>query len=112
MPRNRVMVEVDPATRMPIRIIKSKGGALMLPPERVAEWPRKDAVTSIRKQVFDRAGGVCDKCARIVSWDGGHLHERIPRGSGGEISVENCWCLCFDCHILGEHGDRAPQFTK
>jgi hypothetical protein len=65
MPRNRVMVEIDPATKLPIRIIKNKGGALNLPPEQVAEWPRKDAVAAIRKQVFDRANGVCDKCARI-----------------------------------------------
>ncbi len=110
--RNRVFCEINPDTKRVIRIIKAKGGALMLPPERVAELPRKDAVESIRRQVLERANGICDKCARILTWGTLHMHERIARSAGGEQSLSNAWALCYDCHILGEHGNRAPQWKR
>lgn len=111
--KNRVMVEIDLVTRLPIRIIKSNGGAIFLSQDQVAEWPRKEAVSEIRKQVFARANGLCDKCGRILGLSG-HMHERIPKGNGGEVSVSNGWALCFDCHEGPNNGEhkRYPQWTN
>jgi 5-methylcytosine-specific restriction endonuclease McrA len=45
------------------------------------------------------------------------MHEKVFRGNGGEISLENSIILCADCHILnpnqkGAHGGRQPRFSK
>jgi hypothetical protein len=44
------------------------------------------------------------------------MHEVLPRGKGGRISLQNSIGLCADCHILnprqkGAHGGRQPQFS-
>ncbi len=110
MARNRVYVEINPETKLPIRILKHF--EFKLPQERFGEWPRKDATESIRRQVFERAKNLCDKCGKILTWGTMHLHERTPRSKGGEVSVENGWALCYQCHILEEHGTKRPQWQK
>lgn len=72
------------------------------------------AVSQIRRQVFQRQEGRCVRCPNLVTYSGAHLHERIFRGEGGEISLDNSEILCADCHIgeRGVHGNRRPQFTK
>jgi hypothetical protein len=110
--RNRVYVEIDPATQLPVRILKGLRGWFDLPVERQGEWPKKDATEAVRRQVWIRAGKNCDKCGKPISWQLMHLHERVPRSQGGEVSVENGWALCYDCHILEEHSDRLPIWSK
>src|SRR5215831_1071255 len=111
MSRNRVYVEIDPATQLPVRILKGVRGWFSLPVERQAEWPKKDATEQIRRQVWERAGKNCEKCGKPVSWSGMHMHERLHRSKGGEVSVENGWCLCYDCHIPEEHANRLPIWS-
>lgn len=82
--------------------------------DRVVEYPRSDAVADIRRQVFERANGECQRCGRTLTWGMMHMHETTNRGQGGEISIDNCEALCFDCHEGpdGAHGNRLPKFTK
>lgn len=82
------------------------------------------AVGAIRAQVFDRATGdslageelsECEICGRIIRWDTFEMNERIPKGSGGEVSLENCEALCYACHQGrpdSAHGDRRWQTAK
>jgi 5-methylcytosine-specific restriction endonuclease McrA len=107
------MVELDPTTKKPIRIFKYPAGALFLPPERVAEWPRKDAVAAIREELVKRSGGQCKYCPKTLGPNGGHMHERQWRGHDGEISLDNSVMICADCHIgpKGEHSGRLPKWT-
>lgn len=78
---------------------------------RVAEYPRKDAVGQIRQRVFEASGGICRNCGKPINW-GFHMHEQIPRGNGGEISIYNSVALCARCHLFGEHSDRQPRFGE
>lgn len=76
-----------------------------------------DAVGEIRRQVFDRQEEKCLWCGKKVYWEGSlfqrmHLDEIIPKGKGGEVSLENCQGLCYSCHIPGKHGDRRPRFGE
>jgi 5-methylcytosine-specific restriction endonuclease McrA len=66
----------------------------------------KDAIYSLRKRVFERDEWRCVKCGGVVTWDSGHLHEKLHRGRGGDRTVENCETLCVECHVgrRGEHG--------
>lgn len=64
----------------------------------------------IRRIIYDRQGGRCLACDEYVTWKQAHLHERVPRGQGGEISRENSEILCSYCHLNVAHGDRRPQF--
>ena len=82
---------------------------------RVIEYPRRDAVEIIRRKVFQRAKNQCERCSKRLTWDSMHLDEKISRGEGGFIGMENSWALCADCHILrkdSEHGDRRLMFGE
>jgi hypothetical protein len=68
-------------------------------------------MSMFRRQVFERDGLRCVKCARSLTWDTGELHEKIPRGKTGDRTVENCELRCHDCHTgrKGAHGFGAAR---
>ena len=113
-----VYVEIDPKTDLPIRILRTTLEALKLPPERVRQMARSVAIGYIRQQVVDRARRNrlinCEFCGKVVTELTGHMHEVVPRGQGGEYSVDNSRYICPECHIGrdGEHGDRRFQSSK
>ena len=76
---------------------------------RLAEYSA--SVASIRHQVFLRSKGDCEFCASPITEHGGHLHEQVHRGKGGEISLANSIFICATCHRLA-HADRNPRFSK
>lgn len=113
-------VELD-ACKQPIRIFRTINAALSSPAfdqGLVMEWGRAAAIASIRLRVFVRDSFMCVHCGEDVTWDGpnkGEMHERIWRGRGGEISVENSVTLCQECHRYDEvagHGKRQVQFSQ
>ena len=71
---------------------------------------RAEAIEQIRRQVFERDAFICIHCGKVVTWEIGEMHERIWKGRGGEVSVENCETRCHACNML-EH-DRNPKFGK
>lgn len=71
--------------------------------QKVRQQTRTTAVAEIRQQVFRRANGNCEYCAAIITSDTGHMHEKVFRSRGGEISLDNSVAICHDCH-RGEHG--------
>jgi HNH endonuclease len=78
---------------------------------------KDEAVGAIRRQVYDRQSGRCLWCDEKVKWDGGvferaHMHEQIPKGRGGEVSITNSIILCPKCHLSGAHGNRQPRFGE
>lgn len=105
-------VQIDSKTELPIRILRTKKDALALPPEVVRQLAHSVAIGYIRTQVIHRArrGSLirCEYCGEIVNELTGELHEVLPRGRGGEQSLDNCVFLCHDCHLGkdGEHRDR------
>jgi uncharacterized protein with PIN domain len=79
------------------------------------QMPRADAVHVIRQQVRKRAGGVCERCGEVISAVTGEMHENLPRGKGGEVSLENCEWLCHGCHQGrpdSAHGSRRTRFGE
>ena len=83
--------------------------------------PKAEAVGSIRRQVFERARNPltglveCENCGRIITWEFGEMHERVPKGNGGEVSLGNCEALCRECHTGSQdsaHGNRRWQTAK
>jgi HNH endonuclease len=118
MARTRVMVEISPETGLPVRIFKYPGAALFHPPEVVREMPKKEAVASIRHQVFVRSAGRCEYgCGQEVTEHGyprGEMHEEIPRSKGGEISLDNSKFVCPSCHRNDErgHANRRLHFGE
>ena|ERR1700728_1024800 len=111
---------------LPIRIFRKDKKWLQCPTERLYNMPKADAVTLIRLQVFQRAGGEvyegettirgkCEECSAPITWDTMEQHEKIFKGRGGEVSLENCLALCHDCHTgstTSKHGDRRWQTAK
>lgn len=109
MARNRCFVEV--IDRVPVRIFRTPLAAKLSPAyneDRVREWPRIDATRAIREFVYKRSNGECERCGALITRQTGHMHEKVSRGDGGEISIYNSIFICSDCHIgrNGEHGNR------
>lgn len=77
--------------------------------------PYDEAVAALRSQIFVRCQDHCELCGAFVTENGpdhkGDLHERVWRGDGGEISLENSIFVCRRCHNKA-HSGRSPQFLK
>ena len=97
-----------------IRIFKHPATARLADGD-IREYPRKDAVEAIRRQVYERSKGQCEDCGALITWGTLHLHERVPRSEGGEISLANCAAICYGCHIGrsdSAHGNRRLRFGE
>lgn len=74
------------------------------------------AYKELRRQAWERAGGLCEKCgnpAPLYNSQGwfdifecGHLCHIKSRGAGGGDTLCNVTWGCYSCHIDGEHGPR------
>lgn len=99
-----------------IRIFRKDKRWLQVAEDRLALVPKIDAVREIRMQIFKRSCGKCEfDCGNNISWDSMELHEKIPRGKHGEISLQNSVALCHNCHTGSPdsaHGDRRWQTSK
>ena len=96
----------------PVRIYRNQKGYLAYGIHAVL-MDRSKAVSAIRKQVWDLTNGECVWCSNPITEASMHLHEIVPRGQGGEISLENSTGLCAECHITGPdaaHSNRKPRF--
>lgn len=103
-------VELGPCGCWPIRIFRNRVDAVTsdaYDKNIVSQWARKDATEAIRRQVFARADGHCDRCGKAITSGQMHMHERVFRSHGGEVSLENCWALCKKCHT-GEKYSEHP----
>ena len=115
--RQLVYVEVNPETELPIRILKNHFEASKLSPENVRQMARSVAVGYIRDQIFERTkkgyGHYCEYCGGPITMNF-HMHEKVLRSLGGEISLNNSVGLCSRCHVGwdGEHADRQFQSAK
>ena len=105
---------------LPIRIFRDRSWR-DLPEDQVQKMDKARAVGVIRAQVYDRAvseeDGLaeCDRCGRVVQWNTFEMHETVPKGSSGEVSVEICEALCHQCHTGSPdsaHGNRRWQSAK
>jgi hypothetical protein len=70
-----------------------------------------EAVGIIRHRCFVRSRGECEMCGCDVLENQGHLHEKLWRGKGGNISYENSIFICPHCHRY-EHRSREIKFTR
>lgn len=118
--RNTVWVERNILGRI-VRIFRSthgEGWKRAMAEGSIFTCPKLDAIGAIRKQIWQRCGGRCEWCSKPVTESGSlykrmNMHERVAKGSGGEVSLDNSVGICYDCHFNdpAAHGDRKPQFT-
>lgn len=111
---------------LPVRIFRKDKEWTKIPLDKWIWMTKADAVGLIRLQVFERTGGKvfegetvvrgkCEVCERYITWDSMEQHERIFKGKGGSVSLENCVALCHDCHQGrpdSAHGNRRWQTAK
>lgn len=116
----KVWVEIDERGEA-IRIFNSRSAAYRSQsgwsayasqPLMIIEMDRRKAVGQIRNWVYKAQEGKCYDCKNFIT-KAAHLHERLSRGCGGEISRTNSVMSCAECHLFGRgsaHGDRSPRF--
>jgi 5-methylcytosine-specific restriction endonuclease McrA len=115
MPR-KVLVETTEDGN-PIRIFRNGKAAVKaaLAGRYVTSMRRAEAVGLIREMVRHSAGDVCQRCGAILTKETGEMHETLPKGKGGEVSLDNCEWLCHACHQGrpdSAHGDRRTRFGE
>jgi 5-methylcytosine-specific restriction endonuclease McrA len=68
----------------------------------------------IRDEIWKRQEGVCIRCPNLISKATMHMHERVHRGRGGKISLENSVGLCYSCHLgsRGVHPEKRLRFGE
>jgi len=93
-------------------IYKSFKECIQANPPYYIQLDRHIAVSEIRKQVWDRIQGECTYCGQFVTEETFHMHEEIPRGQGGNYSLENSIGICSSCHLKDVHGNRNPRFGE
>ena len=116
----QVRVEIGP-NGLPCRIFRDASWKTC---DSVQIMDRAKAVGAIRAQVYERATGdspaggelsECERCGRIIRWETFEMHETIPKGKHGEVSLSNCEALCHACHQGGPdsaHGNRRWHTSK
>ena len=110
-----VWAAVDPDTLLAIRIFKNHKAMVEAMPY-VEDGPTQKmdrglAVSQIRRQIWNRQEGLCARCPQIITFLTSQMHEKIHRGEGGEISLENSELLCAKCH-QDAHPEKRVLFTK
>lgn len=111
---SKVFVEVNEQGQ-PIRILRNNLEVWKLSSDVVRQWPKSEAVREIRSQVFARANGECEYCGARITPVTGEMHEKLAKGNGGEVSLENSVALCHGCHTGrkdSEHGNRRFNSSK
>jgi 5-methylcytosine-specific restriction endonuclease McrA len=93
-----------------VRIFRNKKAAF-LSGEVIVPYERALAVAEIRHQIFLRSQGNCEACGCPVNESTAHMHEKVHRGRGGEISLENSLFICAACHKWA-HRARNPQWRQ
>ena len=118
MPPKMVRVELGD-NGLPVRIFRKDKKWLECPEDKLAWMAKAEAVGKIREQVYERSrssiGPGCERCGKRITWDSFEMHETVPRGKGGEQSLENCEALCWWCHQGSPdsaHGNRRWQTSK
>jgi hypothetical protein len=103
-------VELDPATKLPVRILRTVKDTRD-PDKLFSTMDYSAAVWFIRHQLYRRSKGLCEFCSAVVLEDTAHMHEKQHRGHGGEISLENSVIICPTCHHQ-QHANREPKFSR
>ncbi|MFP1634121.1 HNH endonuclease [Zhengella sp. ZM62] len=71
-----------------------------------SEFPAK-----VRKSVFARANGKCEKCAAALKTGEGEIDHILPCALGGEPTIANARLLCRVCHVE-KTGDDVRRVRK
>jgi len=57
---------------------------------------RKFLSENLRIQILERDNYCCRMC---LSKDNIEIHELTPQALGGKLSLDNCFVLCYNCHL-------------
>ncbi|WP_316859963.1 HNH endonuclease signature motif containing protein [uncultured Cohaesibacter sp.] len=66
---------------------------------------REEFSKKTKAEAFLRDGGRCVKCGTKLSPDATEYDHIEPCGLGGDNSLDNCQCLCGECHKEKTKGD-------
>lgn len=73
---------------------------------------RAEFSAKVRKAAFERCKGLCEMCrAKLFPGKFAYDH-RVADGLGGEPTLENCQCLCDNCHGEKTHTVDRPIMQK
>lgn len=68
--------------------------------------PTRHVPSSVKAEVWQRDGGICQQCGRRVDRTEIHFDHHVPFSRGGQSTVENLRVLCAPCNL--SKGAKMP----
>jgi 5-methylcytosine-specific restriction endonuclease McrA len=72
---------------------------------------RKEFPQKVRKAVFARANGKCERCSAVLKTGEGEIDHVLPDGLSGKPELVNAMLLCRVCH-LGKSGEDIRSMRR
>jgi 5-methylcytosine-specific restriction enzyme A len=72
---------------------------------------RREFPAKVRKAVFARASGKCEKCSAVLKTGEGEIDHILPDALGGKPELANAMLLCRICHVA-KSGDDVRRVRK
>lgn len=73
---------------------------------------RQEFTAKIKVAAFERAQGRCECCNVFLRSGNIEYDHHIPCALGGEPTLENCECLCRNCHGAKTAQEDVPRIAK
>lgn len=67
---------------------------------------------SVKVAAFERASGNCEICTARLYPPRFHYDHILPDWLGGKPTLENCQCLCENCHRSKTSSQDVPRIAK
>ena len=64
-----------------------------------------------RKQAYDKTGGRCAYCGKLLDFDDFEIDHLVPKVAGGSREIENLMASCAPCNRL-KGGFRLGDFRR
>lgn len=72
---------------------------------------RREFPKQVKRDALKRAAGKCEQCDATFGVKF-HFDHIIPDGLGGEPTIENCQCICHQCHNEKTRKHDVPLIAK
>src|SRR6266700_3820644 len=77
-----------------------------------ANLKREEFKDKTKEAAWERCGGHCEKCGRLLLTGDIHYDHDIPCECGGDASLDNCRVLCRSCHGTKTSKQDIPAIAK
>lgn len=73
---------------------------------------RQEFTGKVKFAAWERSGGLCETCKAMLKPGRIEYDHRVPCALGGDASLENCECICRECHAEKTAKQDVPAIAR